>query len=118
MVLPAISSPTAPPRWRGATSRVTCAIANAGNAASATPCSPRTATSVANDGARGPAPRGPRDAASATVITRARPHDSATADSGTTASASVSVVAESARLDVDGATPNCAASVGSNPCTA
>jgi hypothetical protein len=33
-----------------------------------------------------------------------RPHDSATAESGTIASASVSVVADSARLDVDAAT--------------
>jgi hypothetical protein len=34
-------------------------------------------------------------------MTRVRPHDSATAESGTIASASVSVVADSARLDVD-----------------
>ena len=47
-----------------------------------------------------------------------RPHDSATAESGTIASASVRVVADSARLEVDAATPNCVASVGRSPCTA
>ena len=118
MVLPAISRPTAPPRWRGATSRVTWAIASAGSAASAIPCSPRSSTSSSNDGASGAARPSSAAAPSATVITRVRPHDSATAESGTIASASVRVVADSARLEVDAATPNCVASVGRSPCTA
>ena len=54
---------------------------------------------------------------SAQVITRARPQDSSRAESGSTASASVPVVAESTRLATDEDTPNCVDNVGSRPCT-
>lgn len=50
-------------------------------------------------------------------MTRARPQDSVSADSGSTARASVPVVADSTRLAVDEETPNSAESVGSSPCT-
>ena len=112
-----MSNPIAPPSQRGATSRVTCTIASAGSAASARPCSARIATSAPKDGANGASRPSTADSASATVITRARPHDSATAESGTTASASVPVVADNTRLDADDDTPNSVARLGSSPCT-
>ena len=92
-------------------------IARAGSAASATPCSARIATSAPKDGASGASSPSTADSASAAVITRTRPHDSATADNGTMASASVPVVADSTRLDADDDNPNSAASAGSSPCT-
>ena len=63
-------------------------------------------------GASGASTPSTAEAARATVITRARPHDSATAESGTIASASVPVVADSARLATDEDTPNSAERVG------
>jgi hypothetical protein len=81
------------------------------------PWSARIPTSTPNDGANGASRPRTADSASAAVMTRARPHDSAMADSGTTASASVPVVADSTRLDADDDTPNSTASVGSRPCT-
>jgi hypothetical protein len=72
---------------------------------------------VPNVGASGASTPSTAEAARAAVITRVRPHDSATADSGTIASASVPVVADSARLATDDDTANSVASVGSSACT-
>ncbi len=114
--LPAMSRPTAPPSQRAATSRVVCAMASAGSAASATPCNARRTTSTPKDGANGSTSPSAADTARAAVIIRVRPHDSHTADSGTTATASARVVADSARLAVEEETANSAANVGRSAC--
>ncbi|GAA0928436.1 hypothetical protein GCM10009559_14840 [Pseudonocardia zijingensis] len=82
-----------------------------------TPCSARTATSTPKVGASGASTPSAAETARATVITRVRPQDSTTAESGTIASASAPVVADSARLATDEDTSNSAAKIGRSACT-